>query len=94
MLTRLGWRPGDPVTVDVVHRTVMVVAGAGRHALGCRGDLALPAAVRQLWGIRPHDLVIVAGYPARNVIVIHPLDPVTALLAEFHTHLVGDRNAR
>jgi len=94
MLTHLGWRPGDRVTVDVVHRMVVVVAGAGRHALGCRGDLALPVAVRQLCGIDPHEPVIVAAYPARNMMVIQPLDPVTALLTEFHTHLVGDRHAR
>ena len=73
---------------------VVVVAGAGRHALGSRGDLALPVAVRQLSGIDPHHPVVVAAYPARNTLVIHPLDPVTGLLTASHTQLIGDRDAR
>jgi len=38
--------------------------------------------------------VVVAAYLARNMLVIHPLDPIAAVLTEFHTKLLGDRGAR
>ena len=93
MLARLGWRPGDRITMDVRNRAVVIVAGAGQHALGSRGDLAVPVAMRQLCGISPEQPVMVAAYPAQSMLVIHAVYLVTALLAEFHTHLIGDRDA-
>lgn len=93
LLARLGWRPGDRVSIDIVHRAVVVVvAGTGRHALGSRGDLALPTAARQLCGIGPDQPVLVVAYPGRGMLVIHAVDMVTALLAEFHAQLLGDRD--
>ena len=94
LLAQLGWRPGDRVTIDVLHGAVVVVAALdGRHAVGSRGDLALPAAARQLCGINQHQPVLVAAYPTWDTLVIHPVDMVAALLAQLHTQLIGERDS-
>ncbi|MDT5023612.1 MAG: hypothetical protein QOE61_38 [Micromonosporaceae bacterium] len=95
LLGQLGWLPTDHVSVDVVNGAVVVSpAAAGRHRVGSRGDLAIPAAARQMCGIEPHEPVMVAAYPGWDMLVIHSVDRVAHLLAEFHAGLVGGRDGR
>jgi bifunctional DNA-binding transcriptional regulator/antitoxin component of YhaV-PrlF toxin-antitoxin module len=95
LLRRLGWRPGDSVSVDVVDGAVVIgPATAGRHTVGSRGDVAIPAAVRQMCGIDPHQPVLGVAYPAWEMLVIHSIDRVAQVLARFYARLVGGLDGR
>ena len=93
LLRRLGWRPGDRVSIDVLDAAVTVVAAmVGLHRVGGRGELALPAAARHMCGIEPLQPVLVAVYPSLDMLVIHSVDRVAALLAQSHARLIGGRD--
>jgi hypothetical protein len=45
-------------------------------------------------GIDPHQPVLVVAYPAWEMLVIHSIDRVAQVLAEFHARLIGGRDGR
>jgi hypothetical protein len=86
LLRGLGWRAGLRLDVDVLNGTVVIRSAAtGRHAVGGRGDLFLPAAARQLCGIDTD--VVLAAYPSVDLIVVHPAATVARLVADLHRRL-------
>ena len=90
LVRAMGWAPGRRVTIDVVDDAVLVVSAAGgRHAVGGRGELVLPVAVRQLCGIDPFRPVLLAAYPVSDMVLIHPMEVVARLVAGLHIRLVG-----
>ncbi|MEH1017315.1 hypothetical protein V6U90_30020 [Micromonospora sp. CPCC 206060] len=85
LLRALGWPPGHRLHVDVTDGLLLVTAGPdGRHTVGARGALPLPVAARQMCGITSHQVVLLAAVPARDLLVVHPSNTITRLLADLH----------
>lgn len=85
LLRALGWPSGHRLHVDVSDGLLLITARAdGMHAVGARGALLLPVAARQMCGINPHQVVLLAAVPARDLLVVHPSNTITRLLANLH----------
>ena len=90
LLAALNWRPGHRVDIDIVDAALVIrSAAAGRHAIGGRGELALPTAARRLCGIAPASLVVLAAYLPHGLVVVHPVSTVARLLSDFHARSAG-----
>ncbi|SBT46927.1 hypothetical protein GA0070621_2755 [Micromonospora narathiwatensis] len=90
LLRALGWMPGLALRVDVVHAAVLITPAAnGGHVVGSREELPLPAAARHLCGITGGEPVLLAAFCGRDLIVVHPSNTITALLADLHAHIFG-----
>jgi threonine aldolase len=89
LLEQLGWRPGQRLRTDAANRAVLIWPDdAGAPLVGARGDLTLPAAVRQMcaieirpgggFALRTAAIVVeqTANLPGG---IVHPLDRLTAL---------------
>jgi hypothetical protein len=88
LLAALGWAPGQRVQVSVLHRYILIAARpTGLVTVGCRGEVALPAAARSWCGIAVGGSVVLAAAVAEKLLVVHPAATVAALLAEHHAHL-------
>lgn len=73
LLRALRWPSGHRLHVDVTGGLLLVTAASdGTHVVGARGALPLPAAARQMCGIQPHQVVLLAAIPARALLVVHP----------------------
>jgi hypothetical protein len=91
LLRALAWYPGDPIDIDFAHGAVVVRAmRTGRHRIGVRGDLGIPAAVRTMTGFQADESVLLLGLISHATIVIHPADAVTRLLSRVHRRILGD----
>ncbi|MGC1215149.1 MAG: hypothetical protein WA890_28295 [Micromonospora sp.] len=90
LLQALSWPPGHRLHIDVTDGLLLITTMAdGMHAVGSRGALPLPAALRQLCGIHPHQVVLLAAIPARDLLVVHPSNTITRLLAHLHATVLG-----
>lgn len=90
LLRALGWPSGHRLHVDVTDGLLLATTRPdGKHTIGARGALPLPAAARQLCGIHAHRPVLLAAIPARDLLVVHPSNTITRLLAERHAAVLG-----
>ncbi|MFI2714265.1 hypothetical protein ACH495_29515 [Micromonospora sp. NPDC018662] len=88
LLRALGWPPSHRLDIQPGHgMLVMRSASDGRHQVGSRGDLPLPANARQLCRIEPGQPVLLAAIVTHELLVVHPVSTVVRLLADLHTHL-------
>jgi len=91
LLTALAWHPGDPIAVDLAHGAVVIRAvRTGRHRIGSRGDLGIPASVRTMTGFQTDQHVLLVALISHGVVVIHPVGTVTRLLARAYRRILGD----
>ncbi|WP_203909069.1 hypothetical protein [Rhizocola hellebori] len=91
LLAALAWQPGDPVEVDFVGGVVVVrTRREGRQRIGSRGDIGVPAAVRDLSGLRPGHEVLLAALTGRGVLIVHCAATVARLLGRMHRRILGD----
>jgi hypothetical protein len=68
---------------------VVAAVSAGRQqVVGSRGELPLPAAARQMCGIVTGLPVVLAAFPAHDLLVIHPARTVAELLADLHAQAI------
>jgi hypothetical protein len=90
VLQALRWTPGHRIGMRP-HAGILVIASApaGRHVVGSRGELPLPTAVRTMCGIAEGEPVLLAAFPARDLLVIHPASTIARLLADLHTQALG-----
>lgn len=95
LLRALGWHAGHRVDTAAIDGAVVIASAAtGLHAVTTRGEIALPAAARQLCGITvPGPQVLLATSPAQDVIVVHPARTLARLLVEHHTNLTAGEPA-
>ncbi|KAB1107686.1 hypothetical protein ABZ399_30435 [Micromonospora aurantiaca] len=85
LLRALRWPSGHRLHVNVTDRLLLVTARPdGRHTVGARGALPLPVAAQQMCGIGPHQVVLLAAVPARDLLVVHPSNTITRLLSNLH----------
>lgn len=95
VVTDLGWVPGDRLTIAVVSGSVVVHRDpAGTFALGTKPYLVLPAAVRHRGGLQPGDQVLLVADANHEVLVVHPLRVLDAMIATYHASLAqgGDHD--
>ncbi|MEV0431336.1 hypothetical protein [Micromonospora sp. NPDC050495] len=90
LLRALRWPPGHRLHVDATDGLLLIAAAPdGTHAVGARGALPLPVAARQMCGITSHQVVLLAAVPARDLLVVHPSNTITRLLADLHAAVLG-----
>lgn len=70
------------VVVEPVHRDP-----AGVFEMGPMPYLVLPAAVRHRSGLRARDHVLVAADPNHDMLVVHPLTALDAMVTACHASL-------
>lgn len=94
LLRALGWCPGHRVDIAVTDG-VLVVGSApeGRHTVGDRNELGLPAAARRLCGITPGTPVLLVAALPQDVLVVHPVHLIAQLLADWYAARAGDPDA-
>ncbi|ROO60449.1 hypothetical protein EDC02_2329 [Micromonospora sp. Llam0] len=94
LLRALRWDPGHPIDIHP-HDGMLVIAStpAGQHAVGSRGELPLPASVRQMCAIVAGQPLLLAALIDHDLLVIHPASTVKRLLADLHTRITGGRRA-
>ncbi len=80
----LGWTPGQSVSFDGDSRLVIVRhIQSGRWTVGKSGYLRVPASHRHACNISPKDRVLITAEPTQNLIVIVPINVLTAALSNF-----------
>ncbi|MEU3457541.1 hypothetical protein ABZ671_28645 [Micromonospora sp. NPDC006766] len=90
LLRALRWPSGHRLHIDATDGLLLITAAPdGKHTVGARGALPLPAAARQLCGIHPHQAVLLAAFPVRDLLVVHPSNTITRLLADLHAAVLG-----
>jgi hypothetical protein len=90
VLRALGWGAGHRIDLVVVGGAIVIGSSrSGRHVIGGRGDLGLPARARQLCGISPDAPVVLAASVRQAVLVVHPASVVAQLLAEHYAGQAG-----
>lgn len=95
LLRALGWPPYHRVDIQPRHGMLVICSARdGRHQVGSRGDLPLPANARDMCRIAPGQPVLLAAIVAHDLLVVHPVSTVVRLLADLHTHLAGADNDR
>ncbi len=90
LLRALGWPPHHRLDIQPRHGMIVVCSASdGRHQVGGRGDLPLPANARHMCRIEPGQPVLLAAMVAHDLLVVYPVSTVVRLLADLHTHLPG-----
>ena len=90
LLRALRWPAGHRLHIDVTGGLLLITSAPdGTHAVGARGALPLPVAARQFCGIHPHRPVLLAAIPMRDLLVVHPSNTITRLLADLHATVLG-----
>lgn len=94
LLRALGWLPGHRVDTVVAGDAVVFGGSAtGRQMVGCRGELAVPAAARSLIGLTEDVRVVVVATVDPDLLLVHSHATVVRLLAEHYTaQMAGDRD--
>lgn len=57
--------------------------------MGSRGELPLPVAARNMCGIEAGQPLLLVGFPAADLLVVHPAAAVARLLADLHAQALG-----
>ena len=92
LLDALGWPAGHRIDVHP-HDGMLVItsARAGQQVVGSRGQLPLPASVRQMCAILPGQPLLLAALVSHDLLVIHPASSVTQRLADLHAQVICGR---
>ena len=87
LLTALAWAPGHRVDLRIgVEAVVIGTCGAGRQAVGSRGELTLPMSARTLAGLDADAHVVLVAVPGRELLIVHPPTLIARLLTEHYGH--------
>lgn len=88
LLRALGWSAGNRIDHTVVGDAIVITRSAtGRGAIGARGDLLIPSAVRALAGLHGDRSVLLVAAPAQGALVVHAESVVADLIAEYYVRL-------
>jgi len=90
----LGWTAGDRIQIALVGGSVVAHRDpAGVFQMGPKPYLVLPATVRHRSGLHPRDHVLVAADPNHDVLVVHPLTALDAMVTAYHATLATAKGA-
>jgi bifunctional DNA-binding transcriptional regulator/antitoxin component of YhaV-PrlF toxin-antitoxin module len=88
LLQTLGWTARDTLDIIVVDTAILITPSpTGLHTLGPNTELTIPAAARHLSGIADGSRVLLAASPTQQILILHPVGTITALLRAHHAHL-------
>ncbi|MFI6244429.1 hypothetical protein ACIBEF_31730 [Micromonospora sp. NPDC050795] len=73
---------------------IVTPADDGRHQVGSRGELPLPASARQMCRVEPGQPVLLAAFITHDLLVVHPVGTVARLLSDLHHQLSGGDSDR
>ncbi|MEH1058713.1 hypothetical protein V6U89_26315 [Micromonospora sp. CPCC 206171] len=95
ILNALDWPSGHRLDIQP-HQELLVIGSAsdGRHQVGVRGELPLPASARRLCRIEYGQPVLLAALVAHDLLVVHPASIVARLLVDVHARLAGGVRVR
>ncbi|MFC0526055.1 AbrB/MazE/SpoVT family DNA-binding domain-containing protein [Phytohabitans kaempferiae] len=94
VIPALGWAPGTCVDIRVCGGLVLVTADP--HAVfrvTQPGQVRLPAAVRQWYGLTSGSRVLLVADPAAGRLVVHPPAALHTMITEFHAAVLGGEAA-
>jgi bifunctional DNA-binding transcriptional regulator/antitoxin component of YhaV-PrlF toxin-antitoxin module len=87
----LGWRPGDPLCLQVTASVIIIVADpGGALTVSGQGRVHLPAAARYASGIKAGDRVLLAAEPGDGLLRVHPLAALDAMITNLSVGADGD----
>jgi hypothetical protein len=93
LLRALHGDPGRRIDIHPQHGMLIIgSAPAGRHAVGSRGELPLPATARRMCAIAAGQPLLFAALVAYDLLVIHPARTVARLLADLHAQAIEVRH--
>lgn len=90
LLAALAWTPGHRVDLRVGADVVVIGSSLqGRQTVGSRSELTLPVAARTLAGLDAQALVVLVAVPTRDLLIVHPPQLISRLLAEHYAAQPG-----
>lgn len=95
LLRALDWPPRHRIDIQPRHDMLVIrSASDGRHQVGSRGDLPLPANARHMCRIASGQPVLLVAIVTHDLLVVHPVGTVVRLLVDLHSHLTGGGDER
>jgi len=92
--TTLGWQPGDRLTLTATAGVVIARRDpGGMVTMPSKPYLVIPAALRRRCGLRPGDRVLLAVFPAEDVLAVYSFAVVDQALRA-HPPVPGGREGR
>lgn len=86
----LGWSPGQRLDIGVISGTIVVRADpTGVFTLARRRHIPIPAAVRRWCALRPGQRVLLAVAAEQDVLLIHTMVTLEAMLRTHYACLLG-----
>ena len=86
----LNWTPGQRVAFTISGGLIVVAADpTGPRALDKRGQLFVPVTVLRSCGLHGDELVLLAAFPLRQRLILHPPGVLGQLTAAAHTAALG-----
>ena len=77
----LGWSPGQPITISIVHLKVVVISQLnGTERITQQGHLRLPAHIRHACSITPGDRLLIAAALATGVLAVYSMPSLESSL--------------
>ena len=81
----LGWPPGQPITISVLQKTVVVISQPnGAESITRQGHLRLPAPVRHPCRLTPGDRLLIAAAPGPGILVGYTTPSLESILLKHH----------
>jgi len=94
MTSTLGWQPGDRLTLIAAPGVVTAHRDPyGIVTMPSKPYIAIPAALRRRCGLRPGDRVLLAVFPAREVLAVYSFAVVDEALRA-HSPVPGGGEGR
>ncbi len=86
LVNALGWQPGQRLRIETHSTTALAMTPDtdGLLPLARRGHLPLPAGVRRWCTIRPGDRLLLAADPQPQLLLVHTMAALDAMLTSFH----------
>lgn len=87
LVNALGWQPGQRLRIETLSTTALAMTPDtdGLLPIARRRHLPLPAGVRRWCVIRPGDRVLLAANPQRQLLLVHTMAALDAMITSFHT---------
>jgi bifunctional DNA-binding transcriptional regulator/antitoxin component of YhaV-PrlF toxin-antitoxin module len=83
VIKRLGWQPGQPLSITVDRSIVKIRRAPDGPRLQRSGFLVLPAAVRNSCNLYLRDRVLLAASIEHEILVVYPPRAVTSALLTY-----------
>lgn len=81
----LNWRPGQPITVTITQRALLVVPQAeGPEAITQQGHLRIPKGIRHWFDLKPGDRMLLAAFPDYDLLIAYTFAALDTMIHQYH----------